>query len=156
MPSQARPPESTSSVVTVLTRSAGVAIGHAGDEQPELHAFGDAGREGQELVAFQHRFFRRAAADRDLEEVIHRPVPGESGFFCPPDRRRDVPADLRVSVRPVESSRMQPNVHALPPESRVPTLFAVILAIESVRLGHRPGDRIEMVSLPGPFLAIVH
>ena len=71
MPSWARPPERTSSVVTVFASRPGVAVGDAGDQQAEAHPLGLRGDVAEGGVALQHRFGVRADR-RDLEPVVHQ------------------------------------------------------------------------------------
>ena len=76
-----------------LDQQAGVAIGDAGDERPELDPLGARRREGQRAVPFEHLHLGRPD-HADLEEVVHHPEAGEPGpiglLGDPPEGRADL------------------------------------------------------------------
>ena len=72
MPSHARPPDRTSSVVVAFTQSAGVAVVDAADHQAKARPRGMRGHEAERGHALEHRLLGRADA-ADLEEVVHDP-----------------------------------------------------------------------------------
>ena len=60
MPSQARPPDRTSSVVVGLDPQARVAVVDAADHQPEPGPLGMGGHEAEGRHALEHRLVRPA------------------------------------------------------------------------------------------------
>ena len=70
MPSIARPPERTSSVVTIFARRPGSAVAHACNEKTQRHPLGASGDVAERRVPLEHRVLR-ARELLHLEVVVH-------------------------------------------------------------------------------------
>ena len=96
MPSQARPPDRTSSVVVGLHPQARVAVVDAADHQAEARARRVRGHEAERGHALEHRLLGLADA-ADLEEVVHDPDRVEADVVGLADDPREGGADGSAS-----------------------------------------------------------
>ena len=112
IPSQARPPDRTSSVVAAFTHSAGVAVVDATDHQAEPGALRLGGHEAERRPALEHRLLGPADAP-DLEEMVHHPDRIEAdvvGLAGDPGEGR---ADGRRAAGPRERADLEADLHSL-------------------------------------------
>ena len=110
MPSQARPPDSTSSVVAALIQRPGLAVVDAAHHQPEPGTARMRGHEPERRPALEHGLFDGADA-ADLEEVVHDPDRVESGVVRVAHDAPQGRADGLRSTRPRERRDLQAELH---------------------------------------------
>ena len=113
MPSTARPPLTTSSVVTALASSVGLPVGVAGDEGGELDALGRGGQRAERGVGLEHRLVGRPDAGQLVEVVHHQHgvETGGLGLAGLRDHRREQLGD-RAAVAEVRDLVADANTHA--------------------------------------------
>ena len=110
MPSRARPPESTSSVVTVLASTPGWRYITPVTSRPERHPLGPGRHVAERGVALQHRLVGRAGA-LHLEEVVHHGEVRDAGLLgdLRPSRRACRRSPTAGPAARSSSSAVQPS-----------------------------------------------
>ena len=106
--SQARPPDSTSSVVVALIQSPGCAVVDAADHEAEPRPLRVRGHEPERRQALEHRLLGAADAP-DLEEVVHDPDRVEAGLVGVADDAGERGADGLVPPGQVNEEICSPT-----------------------------------------------
>ncbi len=95
-----------------LGEEPGVAVRHAGDEQPEPDRLGVRGEEPEGRVALHHRF-GRGRQRFHLEPVVHDADVGEAGFLRRVADRGEGGTDRGGAAGEVPGDDVQSDLHAV-------------------------------------------
>ena len=149
MPSQARPPDSTSSVVTIFARTPGCRYTAPVTRVSSLARDVQAGQVAERGVGLEHLALGRPDP-ADLEEVVHHRDELEAALVGGAGHGGQVRAEPRRAVRRGEVGDLQANLHGLTPSQRRPVALVQGLQRPQERLAVGGRQRGEHLLLAGP------